>query len=378
MKYLAIFLAGLLSASALFGFFFLRPTDLPLARPTVESEIYPGCVLVNPFPLMLAYNFVAQEKPRVFLVNKRTKRVVKEWRMPFPAFTAKLDRDGGLWVITNKTWEDESPAEIHRLDVDSKPTGRIFVPGIMDDFDLGPDLKSIFVSQHYSVAIKGREKPLKFDRILELDPRTGKTLWQWDLREAGLSLKNLNAHQERSNYVSHVNSVRYVPTNPINGKPAVLISARNLSRVYLVDHESRQLIWESPEGIMEFQHDARLLDNGDLLFFNNRRLSAFSSVDQFNMKRNELVWQYRSAGEQEFHSAILGGAQRLPNGNTLVTDGMRGHLFEINSRKDVVWEYFPQLEKNSRGFAWPIPPLFRVEQYEPEFISRLGWGDICR
>jgi hypothetical protein len=378
MKYLAIFLAGLLSASALFGFLFLRPTDFPLARPTIENEINPGCALISPFPQLLAHNFIADNRPRAFLVNKRTKRVVKEWSTSFPVFTAKLDQQGGLWALTNKMWDGDSPAEIIRLNEKSERTARVFVPGIVEDFDFGREEKSIFLIQQYTKAGKGRDLPFKYERILEVEPGSGKILWQWDAETLGLPETQLNGQQSRTGAISHINSVRYVSSNPINMKPAVLISARNVSRIYLVDYDTRKVIWESPAGIMEFQHDARLLDNGDLLFFNNRRLSAFTSVDQFNMKRNELVWQYRSATEQDFHSALLGGAQRLPNGNTLITDAMRGHVFEVNSRKEVVWEYFQHMERNPPSSAWPVPPLFRVENYEPDFIGRLGWGTICR
>ena len=32
-------------------------------------------------------------------------------------------------------------------------------------------------------------------------------------------------------------------------------------------------------------------------------------------------------------------AQRLPNGNTLITEGADGRIFELTAEKEIVWEY---------------------------------------
>ena len=40
-----------------------------------------------------------------------------------------------------------------------------------------------------------------------------------------------------------------------------------------------------------------------------------------------------------FYSSNISGVQRLPNGNTLVTEGANGRLFEVASDRKIVWEY---------------------------------------
>jgi hypothetical protein len=35
----------------------------------------------------------------------------------------------------------------------------------------------------------------------------------------------------------------------------------------------------------------------------------------------------------------VSSAQRLPNGNTLITEGADGRLFEVTTGGDIVWEY---------------------------------------
>jgi len=35
----------------------------------------------------------------------------------------------------------------------------------------------------------------------------------------------------------------------------------------------------------------------------------------------------------------MSSAQRLPNGNTLICEGDKGHIIEVTSDLEVVWEY---------------------------------------
>ncbi len=48
------------------------------------------------------------------------------------------------------------------------------------------------------------------------------------------------------------------------------------------------------------------------------------------------VWIHR---EPRFFSARLSGAQRLPNGNTLICAGEQGRIFEVTPGGEIVWEY---------------------------------------
>ncbi len=38
-------------------------------------------------------------------------------------------------------------------------------------------------------------------------------------------------------------------------------------------------------------------------------------------------------------SGFISSAQRLPNGNTLITEGADGRIFEVTSEHEIVWEY---------------------------------------
>src|SRR5690554_8099399 len=40
-----------------------------------------------------------------------------------------------------------------------------------------------------------------------------------------------------------------------------------------------------------------------------------------------------------FYSFFISSAQRLPNGNTLITEGSNGRIFEVTTEHELVWEY---------------------------------------
>jgi hypothetical protein len=58
-----------------------------------------------------------------------------------------------------------------------------------------------------------------------------------------------------------------------------------------------------------------------------------------NQVSNQVVWTYRSTQPNSFYSSYISGAQRLPNGNTLICSGAPGHIFEVTPEGEVVWEY---------------------------------------
>ena len=51
------------------------------------------------------------------------------------------------------------------------------------------------------------------------------------------------------------------------------------------------------------------------------------------------AWSYRAPDGASFHSFFISGAHRLANGNTFITSGAQGRLFEVTPEGDIVWEY---------------------------------------
>ena len=50
---------------------------------------------------------------------------------------------------------------------------------------------------------------------------------------------------------------------------------------------------------------------------------------------DSITWIYTDG----FNTMIQGGAFRLPNGNTLITDSDDAFMFEVNIEHEIVWEY---------------------------------------
>jgi hypothetical protein len=81
------------------------------------------------------------------------------------------------------------------------------------------------------------------------------------------------------------------------------------------------------------------------------------------MPRNvssQIVWMYGSRSGQNFFSHIGSGAQRLPNGNTLICADTEGHIFEVTSDGDLVWEYINPVTTEGQIVDEIIdaPPMF--------------------
>ncbi len=85
------------------------------------------------------------------------------------------------------------------------------------------------------------------------------------------------------------------------------------------------------------------------------------------LRREEYVGQW-------FPEPLLAdpcGAQRLPNGNTLICEGSFGRIFEVTMEREVVWEYVnpffvaPPLPEGSP----PANRVFRAYRYPRELVE---------
>ena len=111
-----------------------------------------------------------------------------------------------------------------------------------------------------------------------------------------------------------------------------------------VDRTTGNILWKLGKEVLAQQHFPHELPNGNLLIFDNgahRQHTAlnYSRVIEVDRQTQNIVWEYTDNPPQNFFSPYISGAQRLPNGNTLITEGSFGRLFEVTSDGEVVWEY---------------------------------------
>ena len=65
-----------------------------------------------------------------------------------------------------------------------------------------------------------------------------------------------------------------------------------------------------------------------------------------------------------FYSQLVSSAQRLPNGNTMITEGCSCRLFEVTADKEVVWEYYAP-------FDFGNPFIYRAYRYPYSYVPQL-------
>ncbi len=148
---------------------------------------------------------------------------------------------------------------------------------------------------------------------------------------------------KRSGDLFHTNTVTLLDGRLADAVPAfekgnVLTAMRAIDTIAVLDLERKKLVW-ARRGAFRNQHDPKVLDNGHMLLFDNRGTPGKSAILEFDPISGRSIWEYRGTPESPFFSKTCGAAERLPNGNTLVTESDRGRAFEVTPAKEIVWEF---------------------------------------
>ena len=68
-----------------------------------------------------------------------------------------------------------------------------------------------------------------------------------------------------------------------------------------------------------------------------------SRILEIDPVAREIVWQYDASRSGmpfwAFYSSFISSARRLPNGNTLICEGMHGRFFQVTREGEIVWEF---------------------------------------
>ncbi len=206
----------------------------------------------------------------------------------------------------------------------------------------------LFLTDTYVQAAPWQE-PLISDVIREIDPGTWEIVWEWALADhispeehyCPICMEEITVDDSRD--WSHSNSLHYHEQDS-----TILLNARNLDTFLLLSYPSGEVLWACGDagtfgaGLFHHPHDPERLPNGNILMFDNdehtgggARSRALELAIDPVAKTAEVVWEWR---DEELWAPIMGDANRLPNGNTLVTDPWGGRLIEVNPSGDKVWE----------------------------------------
>ena len=248
------------------------------------------------------------------------------------------------------------------------------------------------------------DKRLLDDVIVEVDWE-GNIVWKWNVSDHFSELgfdemqktvlfRNPNYHpigEEGQSDWMHINSMSVLGPNkwydqgderfhPDN----IIWDARETNILAIISKETGKIVWKiGPDftasrelrkiGQIIGQHHAHMIPRGlpgegNILVFNNggwagygapcrtskdgtkvdkRDYSRVIEIDPVTLK---VVWEFTgsvwggmipSIGNTKFYSQLISSAQRLPNGNTMITEGSDCRMFEVTPDKEVVWEYYP-------------------------------------
>jgi len=173
----------------------------------------------------------------------------------------------------------------------------------------------------------------------------------------------------------HTNAIEVLDGSLANRIPAfsrgnVLLSMRQLSSIAVLDMSTEQIVWVS-SGMWLEQHDPKVLDNGNIMLFDNKGDDGKSKIVEFDPVTLELEWAYRGTHECVFFTMMCGASHRLPNGNTIISESDYGRAFEVTPSGEIVWEF---LNPNRAGESGDlIATLFDVQRLPPDFPT--DWLD---
>ena len=237
-----------------------------------------------------------------------------------------------------------------------------------------------------------------------------------------LNWPQLDGIQFNGGQLIHLNSVSYSAEEDL-----IMLSSAIFGEVWIIDHsttaeEARgsaggrygrggDLVWRwgnpqthgaggPDDQVLFWQHDTHFLrddvpHSGDMMVFNNgmRRgadgqveddqicmgliTGAYADVLELSFPRDaggrlvmggeaEIVWSYNSDGRDDVYSPFMSGAQRLPNGNTVMVQAFDKRIVEVTPDGEMVLDF----HVGGPG------RMFRIYKYAPDYpgIAALGLG----
>jgi outer membrane protein assembly factor BamB len=170
----------------------------------------------------------------------------------------------------------------------------------------------------------------------------------------------------------HLNTITLLPDTPLGRKDArfragnILTCARNVNQIAILDSSDFEILWVWGQGTLQWPHHPTMLDNGNILVFDNGVVRKYSSVLEIDPVTGAVEWQYVATPPQSFYTVRNGSAQRLPNGNTLICEGMRGRTFEVTREGEIVWEWLNAMAEDRHRFS-----LYRMVRLSPATVEPL-------
>ncbi len=297
--------------------------------------------------------------------------VIYEWTLPTPKFAhAQLFPNGDLMALrrgevvridkdSKVLWSFKAPSHHHFwVDESGRTLVLVFrqrrVPEIHPDLDVLDDVIVTLSDDGEKLDETSLVDTVLTSSFAYLLPSVSHREFEIDgakTGEIGLDILHTN-HVE-------VLDGRFAARSDVFDRGNLLVSMRNIHAVAILEGETKEIVWLWGPGNVTFQHHPVLLDNGHMLIFNNGTES--SQVLELDPLSRDIVWLYEDPGE--FFTRTRGSNQRLPNGNTLITESNAGYVFQVSPEGEIVWEFAnPDVdEKGVRTQIWRMTLMDREE-----------------
>lgn len=329
----------------------------------------------------------------------------------------------------------------HDYQREGNPVG-YYVPGMECKVDSG---NTLILGHENVINKKISDKCLLDDVIYEVDWdgnvvwewHVNEHFRELDFSQAAKNVlfRNPNKHETANGELCdwmHINSMSVLGPNkwydagderfhPDN----IIWDARESNIIAIISKETGKIVWKiGPDftvskqlrkiGQIIGQHHCHMIPRGlpgegNILIFDNGGWAGYGLPDHTSKdgtkidKRDysrvleidpvslNVVWSFQASDVKvgmmgiveniAFYSQLISSAQRLPNGNTLITEGGFCRLFEVTPDKEIVWEYRAPFDDVShamiyRAYRYPydyVPQLEKPEEIPVEKINNMTY-----
>ena len=259
-------------------------------------------------------------------------------------------------------WNEPNDNFLHH-DIIRLPNGNYL--GLIETSSLGPipigEWTALFQNLGFLADGITPEFPWVGDKIVEWDKDSKEIVWSWntfehfnmsDFDELGGTWNEayFNLHYDWT----HANAIIFDEQENV-----IYLSSRHLSRITKIDYSTGNIIWNLGHQMnsgdvalgndigFSFQHSLQLLENGNLLTFDNGNLSQeFRDTDvpisraiEVRIANESALVEWSYDLPEDLFGFASGNAQKLNNGNVLITTvGGGGRSLEVNTYGEIVWE----------------------------------------
>jgi hypothetical protein len=276
--------------------------------------------------------------------------IVHQWEAPDSAALrlATLDGSGNLYGVSSR---DEG-AKLVKLDWNSNVLFEL--PGLYHhDIQFRPDGSVVTLKSRRNRVRHGTKRIFILNNYLAFISADGEIIREISLfdvvRGQDVVRRILDEAEGDSRYpldLLHTNTADVLEMD-IPGfcrRGNILLCMRNLDLIFVYDDESNEIVWQyRGDKVWQHPHEPRILPTGSLMILDNGRKRGWSRVIEMDPITKQIVWEYRGDPPPSFFTDVRGSIQRLPNGNTLVTETESGRVFEITQDGEPAWEWYNPL-----------------------------------